>query len=227
MCSSVAAEELDAGELSQVPWLPSCSTSPGIWSTAPPLMKSGLLPVLERRPSSSESKLAKCNPLRTFRRASIRGSITGFVFSTKAQRSYSTLTTRLSDSHRPVARSRRHRFRSKSKDALPGALDPATPLPGTWVSAFEVANGNVYVARRIATRTQQRAAELAWEQENPLVDRDSFAAEIAPKLVELSARAIARATGLSVSYCAAIKRGERVPHPRWWDALEEVTRLAG
>lgn len=33
------------------------------------------------------------------------------------------------------------------KDALPGALDPGTPLPGTWVSAFDVANGNVYVAR--------------------------------------------------------------------------------
>jgi len=28
-----------------------------------------------------------------------------------------------------------------------------------------------------------------------------------------------RATGLSVGYCALIRRGLRVPHPRWWAAF--------
>lgn len=28
-----------------------------------------------------------------------------------------------------------------------------------------------------------------------------------------------RATGLSVAYCSRIKRGDRTPHPRWWQRL--------
>lgn len=74
--------------------------------------------------------------------------------------------------------------------------------------------------RQSATRSRQRAAELAWEREHPEpVDRERFAREIAPGLAQISARAMARATGLSVSYCVGIKRGERVPHPRWWEIL--------
>jgi hypothetical protein len=76
--------------------------------------------------------------------------------------------------------------------------------------------------RRKATRIKQRAAELAWDREHAPVDRERFAIEIAPMLAEMSARAIARATGLSVTYCAAIKRGERVPHPRWWLLLRAL-----
>jgi CRISPR-associated endonuclease Cas1 len=73
------------------------------------------------------------------------------------------------------------------------------------------------------TRRAQRIAELAWEREHPgPVDRDGFARDIAPKLEGMSARAIARATGLSAGYCATIKRGERVPHPRWWQMLQSA-----
>lgn len=25
-----------------------------------------------------------------------------------------------------------------------------------------------------------------------------------------------------VSYCAEIKRGERVPHPRWWPVMRDI-----
>ena len=35
-------------------------------------------------------------------------------------------------------------------------------------------------------------------------------------------RRLAKATGLSISYCALIRRGERVPHPRHWRALNEA-----
>ena len=49
-----------------------------------------------------------------------------------------------------------------------------------------------------------------------------FMSDIAPGLASTSALAIARATGLSASYCGEIKRGERVPHPRWWAALRQV-----
>jgi hypothetical protein len=82
--------------------------------------------------------------------------------------------------------------------------------------------------RRRATRREQRAAELAWEREHPgPVERDRFITEIAPRIAGMSARAISRASGLSVSYCAELKRGERVPHPRWWALFERVEAPRG
>ncbi len=75
-------------------------------------------------------------------------------------------------------------------------------------------------AKRSETRKAQRAAELAWEGEHPgPPDLEYFKTAIAPRLEAMSAGAISRATGLSVAYCAEVKRGERVPHPRWWDTL--------
>lgn len=74
--------------------------------------------------------------------------------------------------------------------------------------------------RRSETRRQQRAAELEWERKHPgPVDREMFATEVMPVLATLSVRSLALATGLSAGHCAAIKRGERVPHPRWWWVL--------
>jgi CRISPR-associated endonuclease Cas1 len=71
--------------------------------------------------------------------------------------------------------------------------------------------------KRSAKRKIQRAEELAWERAHPEpVDREWFLAEVAPNLLSVSARALARATGLSVSHCAKVKKGERVPHPMWW-----------
>jgi CRISPR-associated endonuclease Cas1 len=51
-------------------------------------------------------------------------------------------------------------------------------------------------------------------------DRDVFPREVMPRLAGLSASLVAELTGLSRPYCAAILRGERVPHPRWWSVLE-------
>lgn len=76
--------------------------------------------------------------------------------------------------------------------------------------------------KRSATRRKQRAEELAWDRAHPeTVDREWFATEVAPGLEGVSARALARATGLSVGHCAKVKRGERVPHPAWWDAFRQ------
>jgi hypothetical protein len=80
--------------------------------------------------------------------------------------------------------------------------------------------------KRSEKRRTQRAEELAWDREHPEpVDRELFAREVAPRLQSLSARALARATGLSVSYCAKVKGGERVPHPMWWAKLHLATKL--
>ena len=78
---------------------------------------------------------------------------------------------------------------------------------------------------RRATRNARRAEELDWERAHPgPVAPERFQKEVVPKLQALTARAIARATGLSVSYCAQVKRGERVPHPRWWDVMDHAPR---
>jgi hypothetical protein len=64
---------------------------------------------------------------------------------------------------------------------------------------------------------------MAWEREHPEpADRDWFAREVAPRLQDLSASAIARATGLSVSHCEKVKKGERVPHPMRWAGLQQM-----
>jgi hypothetical protein len=74
--------------------------------------------------------------------------------------------------------------------------------------------------KRSEKRRTQRAAELAWDREHPEpVDREWFVREIVPKLRGQSSRALARATGLSVSHWAKVKKGERVPHPMWWAVL--------
>jgi hypothetical protein len=50
----------------------------------------------------------------------------------------------------------------------------------------------------------------------------------ASTLRHVSARALARATELSVSHCSNVKKGERVPHPMWWGAfVNGAARLTG
>ena len=52
-----------------------------------------------------------------------------------------------------------------------------------------------------------------------------FLQEIMPNVAYRPARATLGRMGLSVSYCAQVKRGERVPHPTGWDLLIEIQGL--
>lgn len=51
-----------------------------------------------------------------------------------------------------------------------------------------------------------------------------YARDIAPHLQQFSAREIARATGLSVSYASFIRSGRRTPHARHWAGLAALVR---
>jgi DNA (cytosine-5)-methyltransferase 1 len=68
-----------------------------------------------------------------------------------------------------------------------------------------------------------RAANRAWEAAHG-ADHDaaSFRREVLPLLRGIRPSEIAAATGLARQYCAAIVRGEREPHPRWWSILRMV-----
>ena len=71
----------------------------------------------------------------------------------------------------------------------------------------------------MAQRDRQRQ-ENAWNAAHPeRAEPEVYRREILPGLQGVPLSAMARRTGLSVAYCARIRRGEEVPHARWWEAF--------
>jgi hypothetical protein len=83
------------------------------------------------------------------------------------------------------------------------------------------AEARVQISRR--QRERQRE-ENAWNAEHPeRADPAVFRMEVLPAIQAVPLRELARRTGLSVPYCARIRRGEEVPHLRWWELLRAHT----
>jgi CRISPR-associated endonuclease Cas1 len=86
------------------------------------------------------------------------------------------------------------------------------------------------VARAKLRSTQaQRARERAeWERDHPGEKPDPaiFRTEILPGLAGIPVARIARETGLSTVQSWYVRRGQRVPHPRWWPVLLELVKTA-
>jgi hypothetical protein len=51
-----------------------------------------------------------------------------------------------------------------------------------------------------------------------------FASTILPTLATVRAQAVRDATGLSISYCGRVLRGQCVPHAMHWDALKALAK---
>jgi hypothetical protein len=67
---------------------------------------------------------------------------------------------------------------------------------------------------------RQRMSEVrAWEGQHLRPDPEVFRREILPLLRTIPIRRIAREVGISLRYASLIRRGEYVPHPRWWEKL--------
>jgi len=78
-------------------------------------------------------------------------------------------------------------------------------------------------AKRIATNAQRRRDAVAWEQANPgRYDPEAFRSEILPRLQHATLPQMMTATGLTSGYCWRIRRGERVPHPMYWESLQSI-----
>jgi hypothetical protein len=60
------------------------------------------------------------------------------------------------------------------------------------------------------------------EQHGKLVDLSGFQRDILPLIEHVPLRRLQEATGLSLRYVSLIRRGERTPHPRHWQALPAV-----
>lgn len=65
---------------------------------------------------------------------------------------------------------------------------------------------------------KRQEEQRAWDQCHRRSDPESFTSEVLPLLQDVSLYQMRAATGLSITYCAQIRRGQ-VPHPRHWEHL--------
>jgi CRISPR-associated endonuclease Cas1 len=87
------------------------------------------------------------------------------------------------------------------------------------------AHSSEAIRRRAAASARRYQERRAWaDAGGQPTDATLFVEEILPLLQWTSAGALARATGLSTSYCGRVRRGERVPHRRHWDALRATVQ---
>ncbi len=83
------------------------------------------------------------------------------------------------------------------------------------------------VRRRQSNQRQQWEQET-WEEDHHGEDADPewFRTEILPGLARVKLSEIAAATGMSVSSASKVRAGRRIPHPRHWGPLEELSSEA-
>jgi CRISPR-associated endonuclease Cas1 len=85
------------------------------------------------------------------------------------------------------------------------------------------AHGGAAADRRAATMRRRQRERAEWQPDPAEVnDPGAFAREILPLIRDLPLSRLAKATGLSLGYVSLIRRGERVPHPRHWEAFRTL-----
>lgn len=107
-------------------------------------------------------------------------------------------------------------FRQEQRDAA--GMQPRTKsIP---LSAHDATHGGVARERRAAANIARKAAVRDWdERHGKLIDLSTFDRDILPLIQSVSLSRLCRATGLSLRYVSQIRRGEKRPHPRHWQAL--------
>jgi CRISPR-associated endonuclease Cas1 len=96
-------------------------------------------------------------------------------------------------------------------------------LAAARANADDPAHGGDVARIRGEKWRARRRLEAEWEREHDRPDSSDFRERIWPLIHDLPTRRIVEVTGMTRAYCSKIKRGELVPHPRWWEAL----RIAG
>ncbi|SRR5713101_5006810 len=83
-------------------------------------------------------------------------------------------------------------------------------------------------ARRSETKRRHDAARRSWQpSDNPAwLNEETYKKKIEPRLVRIAVPAISSALGVSEPYAADIRAGKRRPHPRHWEALARLARVA-
>lgn len=116
-------------------------------------------------------------------------------------------------------------FKAQRTDKL--VVSARSLLAQMRTSANDPAQSEEAKARRVASYTKRRSASRIWEKANPGPhDHGRFRTEILPRLADATLPQMMRATGLSSAYCWKIRRGDRVPHPMYWEALRALAETA-
>jgi hypothetical protein len=79
--------------------------------------------------------------------------------------------------------------------------------------------------KRAAAISEGHRRNREWKRDHGSEQRDRewFQREVLPKLDGFSLKELAAATGLSLVACSRIRSGARVPHPRHWETLLDLT----
>jgi CRISPR-associated endonuclease Cas1 len=130
-----------------------------------------------------------------------------------------------------------HRERAYCDDCLPHYQQEqyATAFHGSGLAAIERAkakgkdptHGAKAAAARAATNVERKREAREWDERyGKLTDLSAFKREILPLIQEVPLSRLQKATGLSLRYVSQIRRGEKTPHPRHWQALLAATSPA-
>jgi hypothetical protein len=77
---------------------------------------------------------------------------------------------------------------------------------------------------RAATNIERKREVREWDETHgKLVDLSAFERDILPLIQRVPLSRLRAATGLSLRYVSLIRRGERTPHPRHWQAFIKAT----
>ena len=90
-------------------------------------------------------------------------------------------------------------------------------------------HGGTAGQKRAASQTRRQRELQEWKAANGgrPADPAVFEREILPLLQNVPPSLLVRATGLTSGYLAQIRRGDKTPHPRHWEALKNATTSAG
>jgi hypothetical protein len=81
-------------------------------------------------------------------------------------------------------------------------------------------HGDKTAARRAKTNINRKLQAREWDETHgKLVDLSAFQRDILPLMEQVPLSRLRQATGLSLRYVSLIRRGEKTPHPRHWQAF--------
>lgn len=84
-------------------------------------------------------------------------------------------------------------------------------------------HGDSAATRRAEMNIIRKRQAREWdERHGKPVDLSAFRREILPLIQDVPLSRLQGATGLSLRYVSLIRRGERTPHPRHWEAFMEA-----
>lgn len=78
---------------------------------------------------------------------------------------------------------------------------------------------------RAKTNVSRKRQAREWdERHGKLVDLSAFGQDILPLIEGIPLSRLRQVTGLSLRYVSLIRRGERTPRPRHWEAFRAASR---